>query len=408
MNKIKARKGVIYIDKEWHLGITMCILLISIFVRNSTYEMTILSPNVKDYISFFVKGLVLLSFFISLTSIINRLTKKFVFMLISLIFFVIVHILLFPDNNVYFIDTAIGFAFTILPGMLCAYSIRDTHLFYEKLITTSEIISIANIFCLLIYLFFGIGNSESMGLSNALIIPINALLSKLVRKERKIKYFIFLIFDILTIVLYGSRGALVSVIVFLFIMFLRNESQNKNKHFIRIITILLIITILFFIADALLNIIKGFLESFGVSSRAIDLLISGKFLGDNGRFLIWDTLIDEIIKHPLLIRGINSERLLRTGFYKTSNYAHNLVLEIVYSFGVPIGIIITLIFTKLILKTCYRIQNDTEVIRLIYLCGFFPICLFSGSVWESISWWIWVAFCNKKLDCAIEKIEREL
>ena len=392
------KRSTIIIDDEWRAGIALCILAFGLFARNAFYEMTILSVNAKEYIAITVKAFILVSLLIAIPVIIRRLTNNIIIMLLGITIIVPLHMLAFPQNNIYFKETVFGFVSTILPGVLCAASIRNANLLYERLIKTSVIISIVNIMCLFVYLSWGIGNSESMGLSNALIIPVNTLVSVVVRRQSrgKLLYITLIILDLLTIIMYGSRGALLSTVVFMSLYFFCNKSEITNKRLKAFIGFAFIFVVTFLFANQILNFLINFLKSHGYSSRALVLLSNGTFFSNNGRFMIWNVIFDEIRNHPFYIRGINTDRLLRTGFYNNSNSAHNIVLEMMYSFGVPIGIAVCIFFTRLIVKTCRKLKSDEDIIRLIYMCGFFPICLFSGSIWDSISWWIWIAFCNKR------------
>ena len=97
-----------------------------------------------------------------------------------------------------------------------------------------------------------------------------------------------------------------------------------------------------------------------------------------------------IKQNPYKIRGINADQLLKTGLYQSSNTSHNLVIEMVYSFGVVFGSIICLFFFWRFIKTLRKFKSARDVVRIVFLFGFFPICFWSGSIWVAACWWFWI------------------
>lgn len=388
----------IRIDSESRLINVIWAIIIGLYIRNASYILSFFSTNNKQLISIIIRFIILLFILAALNVIIRLFSKRMLFSAIVSVTFVLIHMLIFSENNSVFFDTISTFIFSIFPGMLCIYCIFDYRLLYHKLINASYIVSLLNIF-VFISLFSGrfVGSQYSMGFSDALVFPTNVLIAHyfIRNKKNQNRFFssILILFNCVTIVLFGSRGSLISIFVFFLLMILKKIAKKDCQSLIRMaILVLLALGIVIFSDSILLTMINVF-NKLGLSSRSLQLLISRDFLSNNGRFDIWETIINGIKEHPFLIRGINADQLLKTGFYHTSNYSHNLFLELIYSFGVILGGLISIVFFIGFYKTCKQnIKNDGSLVELLLLSPFLPACLWSGSLWINLYCWLWVGF----------------
>ena len=324
------------------------------------------------------------------------------FALLASALFVVMHILIFPDNNPIFGETLNTFCTTILPAAICVHLIYDYDRFYTGLIRTAIFISSVNTLFLLSFFLGNYGGAEySMGYSQALVFPTNVLISFYFKNDRKkltkLVYLVLIATNVLSIIVFGSRGAIVSIVFFTIVLFIKSDNYDFNKNVQRIILILVSLLILFVLSKQILQFGIGILNKIGMSSRTLELLVSRGFLADNGRMDIWRVIIDKIKDSPFAIRGINADQLLQTGFYHNSNYAHNLFLELIYSFGILIGGILSVWFINKFIKTLRtNVQKDEEMIRCLFLSSVFPICIWSGSLWTDMYCWVWLAIKKRR------------
>ena len=180
-------------------------------------------------------------------------------------------------------------------------------------------------------------------------------------------------------------------------MFITSDNYNINKKAQRITLIIFFVLISVVFSKQILQFAVRILNQIGMSSRTLDLLAASGFLADNGRMDIWTVLIENIKDSPFIIRGINADQLLQTGFYHNSNYAHNLFLELMYSFGIIFGGALSIWFINRFIKTLKtNVQNDQEMIRLLSMSSFFPICIWSGSLWTDMYCWVWLAIKKRR------------
>ena len=92
-------------NDEWKLGTPICIFLIWIYLRNSTVEMTFLSDNTKDILSVSIRVVVLISFIIAIPTIFKRVGRRMLLLVLAVVLGIVLHAMIFPDNNIYFIGT---------------------------------------------------------------------------------------------------------------------------------------------------------------------------------------------------------------------------------------------------------------------------------------------------------------
>lgn len=280
------------------------------------------------------------------------------------ILILLIHTILFPDNELYIRQSVFRFLLPILlPTFLAVASIRN----FQVLIDTLYYVSWCTFGLALIYaLSFFTGRivfeSYNMGFSYGLLIP---MLSLYVRKNFWSVIASFFMF--LMIIALGSRGAAVIFVCYLLYDFLIN---NKRFFFIFILVgIGVFLLIPYFIE---------FLSSLGITSRTLSLLLSGHMDSDSGRGDIYQKCIEELMQYPLLGLGVFGDRVILNGIY----YCHNIFLEIAVGFGIPLAIlIISGLFIWIIIRYIRFAPENRGFLVMILLAVFIKL-LVSGSYLE--------------------------
>jgi hypothetical protein len=197
---------------------------------------------------------------------------------------------------------------------------------------------------------------------------------------------------------FGSRGALVSVLFFILISILVYIQYKKQKTmYIFVVSLSFVFIIL--LSSQIIELITHILNVFGVSSRNLLLISSSNFLYDSNRFVIWKSILNDFLQNPFIIRGINSDYFVQTGL-STADYSHNLFIEIFHSFGMVFGFIFSAFIIARVVKTFNFKTDNYSMVKLVFLSGFFPLLLWSGSIWTNSSFWFWLSFrkpTSKKL-----------
>ena len=337
---------------------------------------------------------------------------------------------LFPENNKYFIPSAITFLSICMTTMLYIRSIDDYQILLNYWLKTSHFVAYFLLFFWLSILISGhlkeFNNGiYSMGLSYACLLPCIICLNNFIRINSKTSGLAFIIL-IDTIILFGARGPILSILTFILVLILKENYKNILKTMIAFLYILILLFTKFnftiFVPSILYKTASEHLATKGDliasekkttrgepgsgtnnslstesnnpllehRSRTSDFVSSGNLANLTRRDIYYKAILSEIIKKPLAIRGINSEYLLLDA------HAHNIFLELIYQFGIILSfpLILSIIYYSYKTLKLNRkiITND---IVIILFCISLPPLMVSGSLWKTMYFWTWISLILK-------------
>jgi hypothetical protein len=278
-----------------------------------------------------------------------------------------------------------------IPIAFCAMVIKEKQVLYDMLLKTSWLIFIV----LTIHIFAGKDQTYSMHFSYAMLVVMLLHLNEWLARKKTI-YFVIAVVEFLMILLFGSRGALVCVAVFLILKIISTEGSLRKK--IPLIVVICIGTVgLFFIFDYFRPLILQYLSSRGKLSRTLKLLLIGEFSSyDSGRIDLWNRVIELIQERPILGWGIGGA-VNQMGY----PYPHQLFLDLLLTFGIPLGVLlITLIFYQVIRAVIRQNGVHKDLIQIFGSTAM--VCLmFSGTVFTNFYFFLFMGLClsvkwNKK------------
>lgn len=151
--------------------------------------------------------------------------------------------------------------------------------------------------------------------------------------------------------------------------------------------------------------------------RIFRLIATGDIFGFGGRFAnYYIPLGSSILENPLLGTGIASDRnivyesLIEKGIKVNQNvssyYSHNIILEILTSFGMLIGTFLIYLFIKASISK-YKLSKNKNMLIFLYFIGIVPLLL-SGSYLIYNWFWILLAYICKdiKFTSIIQRISK--
>lgn len=183
------------------------------------------------------------------------------------------------------------------------------------------------------------------------------------------------VFEVLTsvfvgviVIFYGSRGAVLSMLVFLLFCFIRYYSKGKK---VQLCVIFGTITAMFyFFWNQIFSIIIGLSGAIGITSRNLMLIQSSLISQDTHRFdTVYAYSIDLIKKNFLIGNGIGADRVIGGG---SQYYSHNIILELCVNFGIIIGAILFIYLAYIGFKMLI-ISNDLDWVS--YFAPFYIITM---------------------------------
>ena len=261
---------------------------------------------------------------------------------------------------------------TCIPLGVFAYLISDKKILYKTLIKFSwPILAV-----LALDMFGSTDESYNMHFSYAILFII-LLHSNEWITFKKTKYVIPVAVEFVMLLAHGSRGALLCAAVFYVVKIFANVSGVKR--YIYSFLILMVFGVLYFTIQNLGITIYWFLAAHGYASRTWRLLLLGNFLAhDSGRNELWEITWNCIKMKPLQgwgIRGAVNQM--------AHPYPHQLFLDLMLSFGVPIGGLLSILAIRPgfhIFKVQRGYHKD---LLIILMCAGLISLMFSGTVFTS-------------------------
>lgn len=322
-------------------------------------------------------------FALSLSTVLKRhlVLTSFVYSFAALVF--ISNSILFPNNRSYMYNLVFSFFFTCLPSFIFAYSLTDKNVFKKMMFVVSDIVfAVGMIVSIFVFSRLMRIGTYNMALSYYLLLPAVIYYFKLITTDKKIVTLIKLVLSLVAIFSLGARGPILCFGVYVLLATVRNIKKPNYARLLLYSSVVFTMIIVFLFINNIIQTIYNILNTIGIQSRSLRL-----FLRDgihmSGRDIIYDTLIDNIIKNPYIGIGIGGDRLV------LGAYAHNVFLELASSFG----IVIAGLLSVLILFVSYRtlFNKDLEISNLCIIwfsIGLVPLMI-SSSVYINFNTWIY-------------------
>lgn len=266
-----------------------------------------------------------------------------------------------------------------LPMGLIVYSIRNKEVLYRTLLKWSYVLSFVTLLSLIAYfdsLQLGLTRGNyNMSFSYLLLLPLLIHLNEVFEKM-SVKNIIWLIVEVVAILIYGTRAALMCIAVFMFFKIISGGLNPTKRAFIVIFSTVLIMS--FFLGAGTLF---EDLEKAGYTSRTLEMFTSGTVTSSTGRDELRGYAIELIGERPLFGYGLGGEFavLFEKAYGLSAQYSnfssltpHNGILQLMMNFGVVIGGILSLWLILTIFKI-NRVKDKNTKTLLFLLCSVYII-----------------------------------
>ncbi len=270
---------------------------------------------------------------------------------------------------------------------------------WDILFTEKKFIVISDMILIISFLTRTLNDTIDYMVFSYNILPLCGIIAVTIIKFENKRQIIFIILSIVELMLFGSRGALIWLLICGMLLYLSTfiRSFNSKKEFYKkIISITLVfIASLFFITYI---IPKAVQSSFGNTSYILRRIKGGNVTESEARLSIYKTSLEHIKNNGININGLFYDRTV----LPKNMYAHNLVLESYLSFGLLFGTFILLAFIYMILRTIKKSHNIYSYATIYFITIFLLRYFVSGSAFSEGKFIIFIAFlysiiCNKQL-----------
>lgn len=318
-------------------------------------------PIINAFADIFVPSVVIISILCMMNSLVKRLkATDFIFYLGCIVLYLITYIT-FPENERW-LDMFLPLVFfQVLP-----YFFLGLLLDPQKQLRVIEYVSMTYIILSLVYLYLTFSTrdveGEEMGVAYALLPHLLIVLNSCFRNFKWYSLLIFLL-GLLRLLGTGNRGSLVCIAFYAIVYFL---FCSEYKHKWVVVLLLGLVTFLGWSRqDFVFDFFSTILGEFGFSTRVFDLAMASEFADTNGRDTLASFFTGKVRDDGFLGYGIFGDRTLRND---PDGYPHNLVLEFLIDFGVPLGSLF-LIAVAILLFFAFK-SCKTAVSRSLYFVLF--------------------------------------
>ncbi len=186
-------------------------------------------------------------------------------------------------------------------------------------------------------------------------------------------------------ILGGSRGCVLTFMIFVFIYVCKKIEEVR---FYKKIIIIAVMAVAFVLIYTNYNTILTKIS--GVNSRAISMFVEGTFTADNGRNEIYKLAIDAIKHVPFLGYGAYGDRQFIAPYFYWG-YSHNIVLEFIIDFGWIFGVLFLGILFYLCVKAVIKAKGN-QVAVIAILIGANAKLFISDSFWAYPYFWMLIGY----------------
>lgn len=306
-----------------------------------------------------------------------RLKDLNIIFLITCIF--IINFLLFPQKKI-IIFLYISFLFKCYPlYFICSKKINKDYFINLGY----KLALISNIFIFFENLIIKSSGYMAFGYH---LLPVIIIYIYFFIKYKKYLTLLLIAINSFLLIIYGNRGASLSLIIFLILSyFIFNKNKYTKILMIFLSSNFLLVSFIYknTIKNFLINISLFFLKELNIRSYFLSKLIlflnKGLASSSSGRNIIYSNAIELGNQNWLLGNGIGKFRYI----YET--YPHNIFLEIYVQFG-SLGIIILCYFFYKVLYLLLKDKINKELLLLLFILAI-PRLILSSSFWERPEFW---------------------
>jgi len=344
----------------------------------------LLKSGVGSRVQLISKVLVGLAFLYAIPLVLKRSKIKAIGIYAFSTFVFLLNYAIFPENRAYLVNLIVPFYMMCMPALIYTLSIRNFVVFKEVMKESSYIVFLFGaLLGILIFTGRASTGTYSMALSYYMLLPTIIFIDELIDKF-SLRIASFIGISLLIIIALGSRGAVLCVVVFVFLKIIKVIGKLTFKRVLAYIGLLSIGVISFINLDRIFEKVYLILLNYGIKSRSL-LLFSRDEVHLSGRESIYNSLIIELSNSPFLGIGIAGDRLIHSG-----SYAHNIFLEILVNFGLIIGIIIVTVLVIIIIKNLLIKDKEKYAFFIIWLNLGFVHLMVSSTYITDMKFWIFL------------------
>lgn len=362
-------------------GRLLCLFMI-LNALNLFIKQNLNIPFLTSHLSLFL-GLVFLLFFLLRFRFFIPAFKYLFFLEILFIVLIISSVLRYSESTAEIIKRCLWVVVFCVPSFCLFVKVQDTKLAFSQIKLGCLVVLTVGLFDMIMHIKNrGDTTDYNMPISYALLLPTLFHFSGIKEKTR---YLVLFALDLFVLLIYGSRGAILCIALYFIAILILKKSKTIIETVVKLVLSAAILCFVLFL-DQLFALLSVLLKGLGIQSRTLALLASGRITTLAGRETVWGMILKRIVMKPWFGWGIAGDQ----SFMVSS--PHQLFLELILDFGIPIGAILGLAVLFSILYKLVGTGLRERSILMMFCCGFVPLML-SGSYLDTVYFWILMALC---------------
>ncbi len=372
--------------KESYQQINALIIIIFLFIHIITFPIRLYFPMflVREVITFLI-------IIISLAINYHVSLKRNLVFLIFIMGFFVFNYWLVNFNNDYIV---VYIEFIKFGGISLFLSIQD---YSAKDVLKSWIMFSYLALAILVLNISRITSGEIsymfLGVHSVYIFASIFYFSLTVENKSKYLHYLFAIITFMLCIVFGNRGAILSIIMLVIALILMNSNLRTRK----ILFLGVFISSILIVSNVLVNLLTWLniiLRDLGLYSYSLMKLIiqlrDGFFSGLSGRDVVFVRAIELISEANMMPQGMGYYQIVISSNY----YPHNIILDFLIAFGffAPILLVALLFF---IIKSFRLSGIETKNLVLIITLVSFTRLFFSGTFMTDITFWFLIGYLVK-------------
>lgn len=290
-----------------------------------------------------------------------------------------------------------------IPAYLVAAAVQNYQQLKRQLHFVAYFIIVAQALCLFVFKTtstdmdaYSVSYSQYLGYS---LMPAGIILGIGMGKKIRLMDFIMFVISLVLIFMAGARTPIL-VPVLSFILALFYYARYSIWKCVLLSSLVLGGALLLVFAKEIIMLLEPLLSKLGSSERLI-LMFTNKISSvDSERSRIYKTATEFIMEHPILGCGIGNDRtIIWSGVSghgsPTGYYTHNLFLEILMQFGIPLGLAVLGGITLTMIRAWRQRKAERESILLFFCLSIIPLMV-SRSYLTYVPFYLFTGFIQKR------------
>lgn len=348
-------------------------------------------PFVSKFSDYFVPFLFISLFALSSPYIFRRIHIPDILVALSIVLVVVMTLLIYPESSEYIYPELwriFGLAVPLyFVGVLYDHEETKKDLFW---------ISLIGVVVMFAYQLYKLGTGRALETDNMSAsydtLPSIMYVIYWAVTNKGVKNWIIAFAASSVSFVFGTRGPILAIIIFLSIGMVYKVLKMKNVVVKFVIILTILVSIAYIVSgDKLVNLAMYLSEKFGeigFSTRIFDFIIEDQIAESKGREILNETVFTAVKQNPVWGYGFMGDRAV-IGFY-----THNIILEILCSYGIYFGGSLLIIMVTFPIVTFLKNRRETESWFLLMLvCMVFVKLLFSGSYVYEPYFYLLLGFC---------------